>query len=638
MRRRVYRFFLLLFGYACSVWGVHAEEVRLVRIDASDTYSLNGYVAYYEDTTLMATPDDVLAFKDKGLFTNVNGDDYVSLGYTDSYYWVLIELENTLPDYVDLFLSIPIPSINRIDFYRCGAGDNTPTLVSQTGDRLPFAQRPWPVRDFLFPIRLAGHEHTTLLFKVDKRGQNFSIKAKLGKREVILQQDIPIYAAFGFYTGIFAFAFLFNVLMYLSVADRIHLYYALYILCSVILVLDEVGLAKEWFFSDVGRLHDYVKSSSGMLGCGLLIQVMQLFTNQTSANSKLYHLANYYKYLVYVLGILPFFAMLFPVNIGLEKTIFYVANISVILSLPLIAVCVIERIRRGFILGYYYLLAILPLIIGASNYILQIMGLVGEQLLKPNGITVGFAAEVVILSFALTQRYNFLKREKAQLKKENDLIRMQSVRQVFQAQEDERDRLAKDLHDDLGGTLSVIRLKVTDFQTKLDRLRPEEKEAHDETIRLITRACDDLREISHSLKPKFFLENGLIGTLQERLSILNRVSVISFEFVYQYTGRSDPEIELSIYRMVNELINNVVKHSCATQATIQLVETADELVVTVEDNGIGFDRHDSSEGIGLNNVYSRIQYLGGRCTIDSNKNGTTITLEIPLQNHGNQPR
>ncbi len=637
MRKEIYRCLLLLIGYGCATLGVHADEIRPVLVDSSATYSLNGYIAYYEDASLQATPEEVLALKEAGKFTRVNGDEYISLGYTDSYYWVIIELRNTLPHHIDLFLSIPNPSINRIDLYQCDTGENTPMLISETGDRLPFAQRPWPIRDFFFPIRLAGHENTTLLFKIDKRGQNFAIKAKLGKREAILQQDIPIYAAFGFYAGIFAFALLFNLLMYLSVGDRIHLYYSLYIFCSVILVLDEVGLAKEWLFSDLGRLHDYVKSSSGMLGCGLLIQVMQLFTNQTLANSKLYRLANYYKYLVYVLGVMPFFVLLFPIDIRVEKAIFYVANISVILSLPLIVICVIERIKSGFVLGYYYLLAVLPLIIGAANYILQIMGIVGEQLLKPNGITVGFAAEVVILSFALTQRYNFLKREKAELKKENDRIKMQSVRQVFQAQEDERDRLAKDLHDDLGGTLSVIRLKVTDFQQKLNSLRPDEREAYNETIRLITRACDDLREISHSLKPKFFLENGLIGTIQERLSILNRVSTINFEFVYQYTRHQDPETELSIYRIVNELINNVVKHSCATQATVQLLETVDELIITIEDNGIGFDGHDTSEGIGLNNVYSRIQYLGGHCAIDSNKNGTTITLEIPLQNHGNQP-
>lgn len=636
MRKKIYRCLFFLIGYSCMSLNVRADEIKPVRIDSAATYSLNGYIAYYEDATLQATPEEVLALKGAGKFTNINGDEYISLGYTDSYYWVILELNNTLRHHVDLFLSIPNPSINRIDLYQSGTGDRIPTLVSETGDRLPFAQRPWPIRDFFFPIRLMGNENITLLFKIDKRGQNFAIKAKLGKREALLQQDIPIYAAFGFYAGIFAFALLFNILMYLSVGDRIHLYYSLYILCSVILVLDEVGLAKEWLFPDLGRLHDYVKSSSGMLGCGLLIQVMQLFTNQTSTNSKLYRLANYYKYLVYVLGIMPFFVLLFPINIQVEKAIFYVANISVILSLPLIVVCVAERIKSGFVLGYYYLLAILPLIVGATNYILQIMGVVGEQLLKPNGITVGFAAEVVILSFALTQRYNFLKREKAQLKKENDRIKMQSVRQVFQAQEDERDRLAKDLHDDLGGTLSVIRLKVTDFQQKLDGLQADERAAYSETIRLITRACDDLREISHSLKPKFFLENGLIGTIHERLSILDRVSTVNFDFVYRYTRRLDPETELSIYRIVNELINNVIKHSCATQATVQLVETTDELVITVEDNGIGFDGSKISEGIGLKNVYSRIQYLSGRCAIDSNKNGTTITLEIPLQKNGNQ--
>jgi|GEM_PF-935937 len=636
MRKSIYYGLLLLMGCSCVVFGVRADEIKPVLIDSAATYSLNGYVAYYEDSTLNATPEGVLALKNTGRFTNINGDEYISFGYTDSYYWLVIELKNTLTDYVNLFLSVPSPSINILELYQYRAEDSTITLVSRTGDRLPFAQRPWPVWEFLFPIRLGGLETSTLLFKVDKRGQNFLIKTKLGKRAPILQENIPIYAAFGFYAGIFVFALLFNILMYLSVGDRIHLYYSLYIFCSVILVLDEVGLTKEWLFPDLGRFHDYTKATSGILSCALLIQVMQLFTNQTAANSKLYYFTNYYKYVLWVLGMMPFFALLFPIDIRVEKAIFFSANIQGILSMLMILVCVIERIKGGFILGYYYLLAVLPLIVGGINYVLQVMGVVGAQLFKPNGVIVGFATEVVILSFAFTQRYNFLKREKALLKKENDRIKLQAVRQVFQAQEDERDRLAKDLHDDLGGTLSVIRLKATDFQKKLDLLRPEERTVYSETIQLISRACDDLREISHSLKPKFFMENGLIGTIQERLSILNRVSAVSFEFVYQYTQRRDSEMELSIYRIVNELINNVVKHSCATQATVQLVETVQELVVTVEDNGIGFDGHETFKGIGLKNVYSRIQYLGGRYAIDTNQNGTTITIEIPLQNDRNQ--
>ncbi|MBK1441079.1 histidine kinase [Parapedobacter sp. ISTM3] len=627
---------LVLLYFTGFTVAVHADDIRPVMVDSSAIYSLNGHIGYYEDTTLEATPEDVLAIKRTGGLIPINGDEYVSLGYTDSYYWLVIDLKNTLADYVDLFLSIPSSSINLLELYQWNAGNRTLTFVSRTGDRLPFAERPWPVWEFLFPIRLNGGEASTLLFKVDKRGQNFIIKTQLGRREAILQQDIPIYSAFSFYAGIFAFALLLNVLMYLSVGDRIHLYYSLYICCSVTLVLDEVGLTKEWLFQDLGRLHDYVKAISGTLSCALLIQVMQLFTNQTAANSKLYHFTNGYKYLLWVLGTMPFLALLFPIDIRVEKAIFYSATIQGIVSMLVIMVCVIDRIRSGFVLGYYYLLALLPLTIGGINYVLQVMGIVGAQLLKPNGVVVGFAAEVVILSFAFTLRYNFLKREKAQLKKENDRIRQQAVQQVFQAQEDERDRLAKDLHDDLGGTLSVIRLKVTDFQQKLNGMQLIEREAYDETVRLIARACDDLREISHSLKPKFFLENGLIGTIKERLSILNRVSAVGFEFVYQYTHRQDYDTELSIYRIVNELINNIMKHSCATQATVQLVETADMLIITVEDNGIGFDDLSTSAGIGLKNVYSRTQYLGGRCLIDTNKNGTTITIEIPLQDDGNQ--
>ncbi|SFC13749.1 Signal transduction histidine kinase [Parapedobacter composti] len=636
MNNGLFRQLLRLLPFIGFITAAHANDIRPVLVDSSATYRLNGHIGYYEDTTLTAAPEDVLAHKQAGRLVPINGDEYVSLGYTDSYYWLVVDLENTLTEYVDLFLSIPSSSINLLELYRWNAKDSTLTFVSRTGDRLPFAERPWPVWEFLFPIRLEGNELSTWLFKVDKRGQNFIIKTQLGKREAILQQDISVYSAFSFYAGIFAFALLLNVLMYLSVGDRIHLYYALYICCSVTLVLDEVGLTKQWLFTDLGRLHDYVKSISGTLSCALLIQVMQLFTNQTAANSRLYHFTNYYKYLLWALGIAPFFALLFPIDIRVEKAIFYSSTVQGIVSMLVIMVCVIDRIRSGFIIGYYYLLALLPLMIGGVNYVLQVMGIVGEQLFKPNGVIVGFAAEVVILSFAFTLRYNFLKREKAQLKKENDRIRQQAVQQVFQAQEDERDRLAKDLHDDLGGTLSVIRLKVTDFQQKLNGMQPAEQESFNETINLITRACDDLREISHSLKPKFFLENGLIGTIRERISILNRASAVNFEFVYQYTQRRDHETELSIYRIVNELINNITKHSCATQATVQLVETAGMLIIIVEDNGVGFDDRETPDGIGLKNVYSRTQYLGGRCVIDTNKNGTTITIEIPLQDDGNQ--
>src|SRR5690606_17787808 len=159
----------------------------------------------------------------------------------------------TLPEDVDLFLSGPVASVNILELYQRRAADSSMMLISRTGDRLPFAERPWPVWEFLLPVRLEARQQSTYLLKVDKRGQHFLIKTRLGKREVILQEDIPIYTTFSFYAGIFAFALLFNILMFLSVSDRIYLYYSLYIVCSVTLVLDEVGLTKEWLFQDLGR-------------------------------------------------------------------------------------------------------------------------------------------------------------------------------------------------------------------------------------------------------------------------------------------------------------------------------------------------------------------------------------------------
>src|SRR5690606_39058567 len=111
--------------WSLTILRARADQIPPVLIDASDTYRLNGYVGYYEDSTLTATPDQVLALKDQGVFTAFNGDEYVSLGYTDSYYWVVIDLRNTLHEYVDLFLSVPVASINILELYQRRAADSS---------------------------------------------------------------------------------------------------------------------------------------------------------------------------------------------------------------------------------------------------------------------------------------------------------------------------------------------------------------------------------------------------------------------------------------------------------------------------------------------------------------------------------
>lgn len=628
-------FYSLLLFSVFSLLSVRSYGQRSlpVVLDKSNFYSLQGRISYCEDTTLKMRPQEILKLRKENKLIAFNGDKYTKLGFNNSFYWVVVDVVNPYATTFDLFFAIPVPSINLLEMYHYYSGDTKIAFLGKTGDRLPFSERLQPHKDFIFPIHVNPKSSLTLLLKVDKRNQNLHFKAMLGTPTAILQNSQASYTGYGIYAGVFIFALLFNMMLYISVRDQIHLHYSLYIVFSLLLVLDDEGLAKQWLFPDLGRFQDFAKMSYALLACGFFVQVMQSFTDQRRTNSKLYSFTNCYKLVLFGLGVLPIISIWLSFDLYIEKMMFVSTNIFGAITVFIMLICVIERIRNGFKLGYYYLVSILPLLIGTLNYICRVVGLLEAQLFQPNGIVFGLAIEIFLLCFALTQRYNFQKREKARLKKENDQIRSDSIRKAFQAQEDERDRLSKDLHDDLGGTMSLIRLRASAFRQKLEGLQPSDIEIYNDTVALISRACVDLREISHSLKPKFFVENGLISALQERIAMLNNVSNINFELICKSSRNSGTEFDLSIYRIINELTNNIVRHSFAKNATVQLIEDTHSLLVTVEDDGIGFNSEDITGGIGLRNVYSRIGYLGGNYNIDTGTFGTTVTIEIPLDKH-----
>jgi signal transduction histidine kinase len=355
---------------------------------------------------------------------------------------------------------------------------------------------------------------------------------------------------------------------------------------------------------------------------------MQLFVNQTRANSKLYGLANGYKLLCYALMLMPIF-LLFKANFLVEKINFFAANFIAIITVIILIACAIERIINGYKLAWYYLVAMLILLLGILNYVFNTLGITTFYIYNTTGLVVGLTIEIIFLSFALTQRYNFLKNEKKLLLKEKADLEVALVDDVFAAQENERARLARDLHDDLGGTLSAIKLNLTSFKTSVGDLSNKNQLFYAQTVDMIEKACVNLREIAHDLMPKNLEKLGLIDALGEQFIYLKQTSAISYEFVFDMQKTISPDLELAIYRMVKELINNIEKHSCATKASVQLLSSTDQITIMCEDNGIGFDVNSNKKGLGLNNITSRVNYLKGTCYVDSNKNGTSITIEIP---------
>jgi len=238
---------------------------------------------------------------------------------------------------------------------------------------------------------------------------------------------------------------------------------------------------------------------------------------------------------------------------------------------------------------------------------------------------------VLSLTGYLLYKQKANKREK-QFAKINDLLKNQEIKSyqvVLDAQEEERKRIAGELHDRLGSTLSAAKLYFNNME---DLKNGQEAKAMKKGVELLDLAVQDVRNISHNMASgvlaQFGLEHALID-LRETISGSGRVKM---KVLLHGLNKGMPrEVQLQVYRMIQELVSNALKHSGANEIIVQVTRHESELTVTVEDNGSGFKDRGVSDGIGLKNMERRVELLNGTYHIDTGRDiGTIVSIDIPI--------
>ncbi len=216
-----------------------------------------------------------------------------------------------------------------------------------------------------------------------------------------------------------------------------------------------------------------------------------------------------------------------------------------------------------------------------------------------------------------------------ELEHRNKLLSLYSM---IEGQEAERLRIAQDLHDGLGGLLTTVKAHFTAIQREMDSL--QNIGIFDRTTHLIDEACQEVRRIAHGMVPHSIQISGLIGALEELADALNLQGMICDVEVHQFPeGKLNEQKAAMIYRIIQELTQNAVRHGKGTHIHIQLLGHEDRLHIMVEDNGSGFDVANAGQqkGLGLKSIDSRIKYLGGSILFDSSpQHGTVVNMEIPV--------
>jgi signal transduction histidine kinase len=209
-----------------------------------------------------------------------------------------------------------------------------------------------------------------------------------------------------------------------------------------------------------------------------------------------------------------------------------------------------------------------------------------------------------------------------------DKIQINSMQSMINGQEIERERIAKDLHDSLGGLLSTIKLKVDNIKNKESDVRiiPDFQSA----TSLLDTAVSEVRSISQNLQPGALSRLGLIPAVSD---LINRYdSEDGPDIIFQHFDiptKLDQKVALVIYRIIQEILNNAIKHAGASEILVQLNREHEDIIIHIEDDGIGFDPELKYDSMGLENIRSRVNYLKGTIEIDSRKNeGTSFLIHV----------
>lgn len=244
-------------------------------------------------------------------------------------------------------------------------------------------------------------------------------------------------------------------------------------------------------------------------------------------------------------------------------------------------------------------------------------------------ILAGVIAFILFVSLFFYTRYRY--HHLSQLEEEKRKQEQLRFKMVIDAEEKERARIASELHDGLGHLLSSAKLNISGLE---DNANGAERKLFDNSMNLIDEACNEVRTISHNLMPAALMRQGLISAVRNLVRKINDTEQIKVELndtLHQF--RLDESTEIALYRIIQEVLNNMLKYSEAKNISVNFEKENRKFLLTLKDNGIGFDvsKIQASNGIGWKSIFSRVDMMNGSIDVDSQKNkGTTVKIEIPV--------
>lgn len=590
---------------------------------------------HFEDQSNQLTIEKILGANNQYKFKKSRGR--TPAFWVDGHpYWFRFNFKNDTYVNQNLFFEIQLPLYDNVEFYIV---ENGKLLEKHFFSwKIPQYKRTIKHRNFIFPYQLKSKQNLQCYVRIKKDFGSIWLPITIWDKDYFdYNYFVNDYHSWGFFTGVLFFVAFFSFLFSLAFKDRVYAYYAAYVFFAIGFVYTQQG-----YF-----IRFYADGSWGVEGdkvrytAALLLLISNIFFLRAYLQWDLLPNKIFWKISNWLMAILLCLLIVMYLNyLVFNNYIFNLAKAelailySISFWIPLVfqfftvVYCIQQNHNRQ--ISIYYLFANLPILLITFYSVFISYGIVpGNQLIEIDYYALSFMVEIVVLSIMMAYRVKLIQDRNEGLLFEKNLQLQQRTEAVLEAEERERIRIARDLHDGVGQLLAAARMALGKYVSTQNITSEEVNNASE----LLEDSIKEIREVSHNMMPGSLMKFGLASALKQFVNKINSSSSLKIDLqIVGLRERIDERIEMMLYRIIQEITSNILKHAQASRVSIELIQHEAELILLIEDNGIGFDSNNpENQGIGLKNIATRVEYLNGSVIFDSSPNrGTSVVVEVPL--------
>lgn len=561
-------------------------------------------------------------------FSKVNNETLIDKNDNKSYYYFSFNntyntidfiLKNELDSPKNLMLQLTYVFIQEIVL--CKVENNTFTEIYTTGIEYELSKKPTEHRLFSLPIQLKPNETASFQLKLKKeQGKPLTTSIWLKSEKTFMRQSFIEQILIGSYFGISLLSVIFSLFIFSLLRKTTYLIYAAYVIFLGLFISSYIGVFSLFFLTENHKLDKYTHY---VIFSEVSLILFALFS-QKILEAKIY-MPKLKKGIEVLLGVIIIlrlclhfvFNKVFESAVSMFMKIWYsIFFVLIIIILVQIAIYFRKNNKRTSLFALAYIFMIVGTL---ASIFYHSYGLVNTYFYDLPLLFYTSFLEILFLTFTVVFMVKDIYDERNLLSEKIVIQEKKNLTAFIKGEDQERNRISKELHDNIGSQLSYLKRFVSD-KFKDDVVT--------ETIDII---CNDVRNLSHEISPSDLKIVGFKSAVEDLSKNLSNQTSLNVGFSsFQFPEMLDYNISTQLYRVVQEAFNNILKHANAKHIEIQLMGHQDAITISIEDDGNGFNTANDKSGIGLKNMNSRVHQIGGTLSIDSQlKKGTSLLISIP---------